>query len=80
MFAMASMLAVTAVLVIASGFWLATWWLRQFYGTTLDDLVQLPPVQPHAPAFGAIINFHTLSIGHRQINTLAYWTFHELLL
>lgn len=35
MFAMASMLAVTAVLVIASGFWLATWWRRQFYGTTL---------------------------------------------
>jgi hypothetical protein len=35
-------------------------------GRPLDDLIQLPPVQPDPPALGAIVDLHPLPLGHIQ--------------
>jgi len=35
--------------------------------TAFDDLVQLTPIQPDAPALRAIINFDPLPVAHNQI-------------
>lgn len=46
---------------------------------TLDDFVELAPVQPHSAAFGAIVNFHALAVGHHQVGFSALWAFHSVL-
>ena len=42
-----------------------------------DQFVEFTSVQPHAPALGAVINLHTLAIGHQQRAIGANGTFHE---
>jgi hypothetical protein len=39
---------------------------RQFLDGTLDNLVQLSPVQPDAPALRTVIDLYTLTFGHLQ--------------
>lgn len=37
-------------------------------GRSFDDFVQFAPIEPHTTALGAIIDFHTLAVGHHQGN------------
>ncbi len=37
-------------------------------GTSLDDLVEFPSIEPNAPALRAIINLHPLSLAHHEGN------------
>ena len=34
----------------------------------LDDLVELAPVEPHAPALGAVVDLDALALGHQQVH------------
>ena len=43
-------------------------WPRFIGRVALDDLVQLPSVQPNAAAAGAIVDLDALSIRHRKID------------
>jgi hypothetical protein len=41
-----------------------------------DDLVQLAAVEPRASAFGAVVDLHTLALGHQEIDLVADGTLH----
>ena len=53
---------------------------RILLGGTLEDLVQLPPVKPDAPAIRAVIDLDPLTFGHDQVDGSADRTFHNALL
>ena len=38
-------------------------------GTSLDDLIEFPTVEPDTPALWAIVNFHALSLTHHEGDT-----------
>ena len=60
---------------------ITSWGLVRGNGSgTLEDFVEFPPVQPHSAAFGAIINFHALAVGHHQVGFSAYRAFHDIYL
>lgn len=40
-------------------------------------LIEFTPVEPHAPALRAIINFDALAFGHLEIGIID-WTFHSI--
>jgi hypothetical protein len=50
-----------------------------FPGGALDDFVQFAPVEPDAAAVWAVINFHTIAVGHQKVY-IAGWAFHEMVL
>lgn len=36
--------------------------------SALDNLVEFAAIEPHAPAFGAIVDFYALALAHDQID------------
>jgi hypothetical protein len=44
---------------------------------SLNDLVEFSTVQPHTAAFGTIVDFHALTVGHDEVGFSAYWAFHK---
>ena len=44
--------------------------------TELHQLVQFAAIQPDAAAGGAVVDFHTLAVGHQQGGVGAYGAFH----
>lgn len=42
----------------------------------LDDLVKFAPIKPDTAALRAVIDFHSLSIRHDEIDIITNWAFH----
>jgi len=43
----------------------------------VDDLVEAPAVDPHAPALGTIVDLDALALGHLQFD-IADWAVHAV--
>lgn len=67
------LLVVTVALVMTSRTVMVRFTLpgrRRLCRRAFDDLVQLPAIQPHTPAFGTIVDLDALPIGHYQVTSL----------
>src|SRR5690606_16351269 len=53
--------------------------LRRDRGRTVDDLVELAAIEPHAAALRAIVDLDALPVRHQQLR-LVYRALHPLLL
>lgn len=47
------------------------------HGRAFNDFIKLPPVEPHAPAIGTIIDFDSLSFRHDQVY-VTFGTIHDV--
>lgn len=44
--------------------------------TSLDNLTEVPAIEPSTTALGATIDLDTESLGHHEIGSAAHWAFH----
>lgn len=44
-----------------------------------NQFIEFTPIEPNAPALGAVVNFNALAVGYQEVGVRADWAFHRFL-